>query len=52
MQQAANGEVRPQETLEFLPDQIRPLASQDDASSTQVGFSFVQSGFYLPSLVI
>jgi hypothetical protein len=38
MHQAANGEVCHQEAVEFLPDQIRHLTSQDDAPPPQVGF--------------
>jgi hypothetical protein len=37
MHQTANSKVRHQEAIEFLPNQIRHLASQDDPAPTQVG---------------
>src|SRR6187402_310668 len=52
MHQAANGEVSHQESKEFLPNQIRCLAPQDDLGAAQMGFEFVQRGFDFPALVI
>ena len=42
MHQSADGEVRHQQTVEFLPYQIRRLAAQNNLSATQMRFEFVQ----------
>ncbi len=50
--QAADGEVRHHEAVEFLANQIRHFAAQDDPAPTQVRLQFVQRRFDFPSLVV
>ena len=50
--QAANGEMRHHQPVEFLPHQVGGLAAQDDLGAAQVGLQFVQGGFDLPALVV
>ena len=52
MHQAANGEVRHHEPVEFLANQIGGLAAQDDLGAAQMGLQFVQRGFDFPALMI
>jgi hypothetical protein len=52
MHQTANSKGRHQKAIEFLPNQVRHLASQDDPAPTQVGLQLVQSGFNFPALVL
>jgi hypothetical protein len=52
LHQAADGEMRQQQTIKFLPHQVRCLAAQDDFGSPQVGLQFVQGGLDLPTFVI
>ena len=52
MHQAPDGEVGHQEAVELLAHQVRPLAAQDDASSPQVGFQFIQGRLNLPAFVV
>ena len=52
MHQAPDGEVGHQEAVELLAHQVRPLAAQNDASSPQVGFQFIQGRLNLPAFVV
>ncbi len=52
MHQATDGEVGHQQTVEFLTHQVRRLATQDDASSPQVGFQCIQGRLNLPAFVV
>ena len=44
MHQSADGEVRHQQAIEFLPDQIRRLAAQHDTRAPQVSLKFIECG--------
>ena len=50
--QAADGEVRQEQPVELLPDQIRGLAAQHDGRPAQVRLQFVEGRLNLPALVI
>jgi hypothetical protein len=52
MHQAANGEVRHQQTEKLLLDQLRRLAAQHDLSSAKMCFQLVQRSFDFPPLMI
>ncbi len=52
MHETANGEMRHQQPEEFLLDQIRRLAAQDDLCTAQVRLQFVQGRLDFPALVI
>ncbi len=50
--QAANGEVRQEEAITFLADQVGGLTAQDHLGAAQMRLQFVQRGFDLPAFVI
>src|SRR6266481_2874987 len=50
--QLADGEVRQQTTIEFLPYQLPSLAAQYDMPPPEMGLQFVKRVFYFPPLVI
>ena len=50
--QATHGKVRHHQAVEFLADQVRSFAAQDELGATQVSLQFRHSGFDLPALVI
>ena len=50
--QAADGEVRQEQPIELLTDQVRGLAAQHDLRAAQVGLQFVERRLDLPALVV
>ena len=52
MDQAADGEVRHQEAIELLADQIRGLAPQHDPGAAQMGLELGKRGFDGPALMV
>lgn len=50
VEQAAEGEMREEQAVELLSDQIRGLAPQHDARSSQMGFELIKRGLDLPTL--
>ncbi len=52
MHQAANGEVRHQQTIKLLPYQFWSLAPQDDLGAPQMGLQLIQGRLDLPSLLV
>src|ERR1039457_6766232 len=45
--QAADGKMRHEQTIKFLPHQVGGFAAQDDLGSPQMRFQFVQGAFDL-----
>src|SRR5215207_9488196 len=52
MLQASNRKVSQQKAVEFLKDQIRSLAAQDDATSAQVRLELIEGSLNLPTLLV
>jgi hypothetical protein len=45
MHQRTQGEVRYEQTIEFLPNRIRRFAAEDDAGAAQMPPEFIKRGF-------